>query len=545
MTRLETNIRPIDTLLISTFSMKHGAAAGESLGSESIAGHLLGEKGDEVSVDHVDLQLDPDITALKSRIAQKKPDILGVSVKIGALDQLDNLMQDIDVPMVVMGGALPTFAGAKLLERYPSAIMVYGEGELAITGLVGVIRGGVDKDKVPGIMYLDHGNLVSTQRIRPDLSKRHLPARITTQRVVDELNGLVWAEASRGCNGNCSFCSVRELHNGGFDGDISVDSVIEDLQRLRAIGVDLVSYTDDDFCGDIDRSVELAERIRKEVPGIKYTVSTRADHFWAEKLPRHLVGKESLEGYNTRLRSMTKKLAQSGLVRVFMGLESGSPSQLKRYGKGISVESNYRAIEILREEGIDVVAGYIPIDHLMNLQELKENLHFLRQTGMYLKVSNPLSVLRVQAGSPYLRMLDNTGLLGEQTEDLVFYKAQFQNPNVEQIAELADKWVTDLYAFVFGLKNEAARAVDGVVDDDSILAKSMISQLRELEMGFIESLTDYRMANLMRNNGLQAVIDPFLIRRAQIVKQVEEAISSGRFQHSNSRLKESVKQILQ
>ncbi|MEO6508674.1 MAG: cobalamin-dependent protein, partial [Patescibacteria group bacterium] len=128
---------PVKVGLVSTFSPKHGAAIGESLGSEAIAGHLLGQYGKDIDVQHVDLQLDPDISELAQRIAADPPHILGVSVKIGAVPQLDEIMQAVERlpipegrrPLIVMGGVVPTFATLDLLRRYPDAIMITKEGE--------------------------------------------------------------------------------------------------------------------------------------------------------------------------------------------------------------------------------------------------------------------------------------------------------------------------------------------------------------------------------------------------------------------------------
>ena len=63
--------RPVNVLFVSTFSIKHGAAVSESLGSEVLAGHLIGKRGNAVKVDHVDLQLDPNIGDLAKRIVRE------------------------------------------------------------------------------------------------------------------------------------------------------------------------------------------------------------------------------------------------------------------------------------------------------------------------------------------------------------------------------------------------------------------------------------------------------------------------------------------
>ena len=223
-------------------------------------------------------------------------------------------------------------------------------------------------------------------------------------------------------------------------------------------------------------------------------------------------------------------------------MESGSPSQLKRYGKQVSVEGNYKALEILHELGIDVVAGYIPIDPAMNLTELQENIEFLRRTGMYRKITNPLSVLRVQAGSPYLKLAQQRGLLRESTDDLVFFKSRFEDARVQRVAEVADRWVEDMYVLMFGLKGEVASQTlmlgpGGVATPASRAVENCLFRFRELEMGFIEAVT----VALAQKEGadLSSITSEFVRRRSILAADVVELVHSGVI-GKNPRLQDAV-----
>src|SRR3990167_8464652 len=108
------NSTPVKWDFISTFSHKHGAAVGESLGPEAIAGHLIAENGEGIKVDHFDMQLDSLEEILPSIIAHK-PDIVGLSVKIGSLEQTDQIVSALNAltwekgkrPLLVLGGVVP------------------------------------------------------------------------------------------------------------------------------------------------------------------------------------------------------------------------------------------------------------------------------------------------------------------------------------------------------------------------------------------------------------------------------------------------------
>lgn len=545
-------LTPIRILIVSTFSDKHGGAISESLGGEALAGHLVGAFGDSVIVDHIDFQLlkSPDEALLEA--VRFSPHILAISVKIGALEQLQEFMLQIadhwspsDRPLIVLGGVVPTFAPYDLLAVYPDAIIARREGEPAIEALVDFVRGGRALSSVPGIVYnVSPGHMNETGERRLDLRKRHLPARITSRRVYDELGGMIWAEGSRGCDFNCTFCSIRELHGGGFDGGIRPESVVDDLKNLAALGIRAVSFTDDDFGGDPERTAILARLLREADLDIRFSISTRADHIWRERLNSkgERLSDAELASRNIRLREIMSDLASVGLERVFIGMESGSPTQLRRYGKQVSVEGNYRALEILSELGIDVIAGYIPIDPAMSMVELQENLSFLRRTGMYKKITNPLSVLRVQAGSPYLKLAQNRGLLGEQTKDLVFFKASFEDPGVQKIAEIADQWVEDMYVLMFGLKGEVASQTlllgpGGQATDASKQVETALFNFRELEMEFIEAVTDAVARSA--NADVEDIIDSHHRKRSHYADDVVGLVELGII-GANPRLREAV-----
>ena len=525
------NSTPVKWDFISTFSHKHGATVGESLGPEAIAGHLIGENGEGVKVDHFDMQLDP-LEKIMSNVSAHKPDVLGISVKIGALEQTDKIITAINAipwedghrPLLVLGGVVPTFATVDLSRRYPQTVLATGEAEVASQMIVEAIRGDRSFEEIPGIAFINSvGKIVATyHRLWPQ-SKLHLAARIATKRIYDELKGMIWAEDSRGCDFSCTFCSRRAFRGSGFSGDMWPKRIVDDFEELNNMGIHQVSFTGDDFGGDPERTFRIADEIIQRGIQMEWSVSTRADHIFERK---------NTPEQNARLREIMKHCTEAGLTRVFLGLESGSQSQLKRYGKQITVEENYKAIKVLRELGIDVVAGYIPIDYLMTVTELRETLEFLEKTGMGLKVTNPLSVLRVQSGSPYLKLMEHEGLLEEQTEDLVFYKAHFKDPRIELVAQLADKWVEDLYPLIFGLKGEVATVTlaKEIQNSPARNVESALHAFRRLELSFLRSLVgNLEISESIDRDAINAIQKVFVEKRVQLLEWIKSQLLAGSY----------------
>lgn len=354
------------------------------------------------------------------------------------------------------------------------------------------------------------------------------------------MRGMIWVEDSRGCDFTCTFCSRRALRGSGFSGDMSPKRVVDDLEQLDRMDIHQVSFTGDDFGGNPERTFQIADEIIQRGIQMEWSVSTRADHIFERK---------NTAEQNTRLHEIMKYCTQAGLTRVFLGLESGSQSQLKRYGKQITVEENYRAIEILRELGIDVVAGYIPIDYLMTVGELRETLDFLETTRTGLKVSNPLSVLRIQEGSPYLKLMAHEGLLGERTEDLVFYKAHFKDPRIDLVAQLADKWVEDLYPLIFGLKGEVATVTLAKETQNSPVrnVELTLHSFRRLELSFLKDLVgNLETSADIDYDAIGAIQRSFVEKRGQLLAWVKDQLLAGYYgDASTSRLLSCLNEVSQ
>jgi len=531
-----------EVCLVSTYSPNHASVVSESLGSEALAGDLIGEFGDEVDVSHLDLQIE-DMGSVKERVRKVGRGIVGVSAKIGSLAQLDEIVTSVrqgsENPSLVLGGVVPTFATDELLRRYPEAIIAVGEAELAMRGLVEHTRNQRALETIPGIAFIKDGEKIQTDPRRIDLADLRLPARLTTERVYKDHEGLVWFEGSRGCDWHCTFCSRRSLRGEGFSGNIPVSHVVDDLENLSRMGIRSAHASDDDWGGDTERNLAIAEEILARNIDMKWSISTRADHIWKEVRPGD--NPEDIARENQRLEYIIRRQMAAGLDRVFLGLESFSPSQLKRYGKSISAHANYQAVKVLHELGVNVVAGYIPIDPLMDLGELRENLAGLRATGMYKNVSSPLSILRIQEGSAYLKMAqirgrqDGVNYVGERSDDLVFYEIEnYRDGRVQKIADIAKQWIVEMHPIIFDLKMELFSATqDSILTDlQQKWSENTLERFRELEMQMIESATNLLM--IEPNGSVSHIVNEFNKRRLNLLQEVSVEMAKMGVKLNNS-----------
>jgi len=68
--------------------------------------------------------------------------------------------------------------------------------------------------------------------------------------------------------------------------------------------------------------------------------------------------------------------------RVFVGVESGSPAQLRRYGKGQTVAQTVDALRVASMLRVPLEFGFITFDPLLTPPELAENIAFLARRAV-------------------------------------------------------------------------------------------------------------------------------------------------------------------
>lgn len=176
---------------------------------------------------------------------------------------------------------------------------------------------------------------------------------------------------SQSCMANCSFCPTHSIH--GKWRAKSTAKVIEELNILiDTFGFKTIQFYDDDFLLRKDLNAILAHLKTRE---IEWTCFTRADNIDLSKL---------------------MKMKSSGLIHLFIGVESGSQEVLDYYKKNITVQTNSNAIAMCDLTGVRSEIGIIfgaPID---TLDTIKKSLDFILDNPVdYLGIS----ILSVNPGT--------------------------------------------------------------------------------------------------------------------------------------------------
>jgi hypothetical protein len=355
---------------------------------------------------------------------------------------------------VVVGGHPPSLNPVQCLGLAPDVDFVLrGEGDRGIGALVTALRAPApDLASVPGLAYRDGGEVRATAPPSQiaDLDTLPWPARDTLRHVLERSTdpGSVVARVctSRGCYARCEFCSMVSFYN--LDGAgmkwrsrAPLDVVSEMEHVAREHGVGRFWFIDDEFLGPPrdagKRAIDIAAAIIASGLKIEWGFDTRANGVVAL----------TDEGLST--------LREAGLRVVAMGLESGSQAQLKRFNKGMQVESNWAAVRRLREFGIDHRFGFIMYDPETSFDDLLSNIDFARYAEPH-RICNtgPYRLLNAEypeVGTPFALKLGVRRTSGEAQLERVKPKLstsglgyEFTDPRVGHLRDLLFRFARDV-----------------------------------------------------------------------------------------------------
>jgi len=481
----KTNVKMIFVNLISPkFIVRYQAPLAVNI----LAGYVK-NKMPEIDVKVIDMQkkfedtdkkltinerFENTIESIKQQIineSKKSKLVVGFSMKWTTQDVAKIIVDKIkesnyaDNSLFVLGNIGATYAYKELLNTptFSDALAVVGEGEDALIKIIKVVLKNVklhDMKNYNGIsnvaLNLENQIILNKpKRINLKLYPKHT---ITDSSQVYDKEWDVYAiETSRGCPwGNCTFCSIKEQFdekqakkdNNWKWQPFSLDIVFDNIRRLAKQGAISFDIKDSEFFGPVRKSLEydpFNDTMDRAEMFAKKLIALNED-FNGEIYINHIsvrvdtIYREGEDEKNKRRKEVYTLLKEAGVKGVYLGIESGNESQLRRYCKGVTVKENKEAINFMKKLGFEIEVGFIFFDCLATMEELKENLKFIEETKLYETDSRILGTLRLQQGSPYIQLAKNNGLLGEKKKNFLSYISKFKHKDVELIEDIFYKW---------------------------------------------------------------------------------------------------------
>lgn len=396
----------------------------EPIGIELIGAHILKALKDQVTLDIKWFNFD------RYSFNPLQYDIIGISIHINGLHVFENIYRLCHgcgfKGLIIAGNSIATFGYTQLLEKYPDVICSIGEGEYTITEIVrGYLNGCLDLTRIPNLAYMDKEKLITTERIVFDLKEYLPPLRVYNKQIKENM-GISRIEASRGCSWNrCSFCGAAHKYNNTDWRPIDIEIILEQLVELSDSGLTTVYFCDEDFIGnDSERFALLVEKIQEKMKSSE--ISPKMKFFISVK-PIDIINPSNLE--------IIKRFIYCGLKDLFVGIESGCESQLRRYNKCTNIDTNLKAIDkirLLEKAGLSIDIGFIFFDYYMTPDNVKENIRFIENSKLYTLASSLIKPLRIQ---PYTKTFADTSDIhtNEFLLDDLMYSYHFANDIVEHI----------------------------------------------------------------------------------------------------------------
>lgn len=305
---------------------------------------------------------------------------------------------------IVMGGYSATYEYDSIMNECSAVdCIVRGEGEEVLVDLAAKLENGEDWRGLASVVHREGSGVVANPM-------RALPMNLDTIKFpwrspfLDRI-GLASILSTRGCYAKCSFCNIQEFYNLSGYGGIrtrSAKDVVDEIELIHhQYGLRKFLFIDDDMLGaefyDKGRSVAIASEILERGLKIEFEVAGRAN---------------DVIKFESALAAMKK----AGLVRVYIGIESGSESQLKRQRKGVKVKHNLEALAILKRQGLGLDMGFIPFDPWSTPEETIDNVRFLESSGvMEAGNLNTMAVTTI--------LYPGTGLYDKAKEEGLFVRA--------------------------------------------------------------------------------------------------------------------------
>jgi radical SAM superfamily enzyme YgiQ (UPF0313 family) len=325
-----------------------------------------------------------------ARVLAHQPDIFGLSVMSSNINRglkfLKMVKHARPTVTTVLGGQHATLFDQLLLREVPEMDMALrGEGEESFPGLCQTLQGNLGLTGLPGLSYRNGRKIIQG---RPQIVK-DLDALPFPDRTIPDYQGYYaqWGHwqtglgvpvtsllSSRGCPGHCTFCTRIPAELSRWR-PRSPENVLQELQQLSRDGYKMVVFTDENLTVSIPRMEHLCRLIIQADLRMRFAFEGFVEH-----LPDSTLG----------------LMRQAGFDLFFLGVETGSDPQRRRYHKPGSAHAVAQGIQRAKKHHFLVYAWLMiggPGETRVDLENTKD---FLREAQPHLiNVGN----LRVHPGS--------------------------------------------------------------------------------------------------------------------------------------------------
>jgi radical SAM superfamily enzyme YgiQ (UPF0313 family) len=370
-------------------------------------------------------------------------------------------------------GFYPTFAYQEILEQCPEIdAVIVGEPEQTFAQLAeNIAQGQPGSSPLPGLAWRGGQREIIMQRREPEANLDLMPYPLRSEALLCLPQTSI--EGSRGCYGGCTFCYINPYYGkpSCWRGR-SPENIIAEIDYLiEKYGTKSFYFVDPNFFGPgqagRERVLRLAALLKE----------------------RNLIF--GMEGRVNDIREDTLgPLMEAGLREMLIGLESGRNESLKRLNKMTTVEQNEKALQILRQYGLEPNVGFIMFEPDSSLEDIRTNFEFLLRNNLLTNLPITANVLYhpqiILQGTQSYQQLQKAGrlqLLATTYEGTI----AFADGQVAALAKLMSKITNYLFRRMEGIWSERVAEPPGAEimyqQANQVLISCFQETLKELETG--------------------------------------------------------------
>lgn len=377
---------------------------------------------------------------LLQRVTRAAPALVGIAATQAtvqrALQLASGVKSSLPDSVVVLGGEEASFTAPNLLAAHPAVDgVIVGEGEAPFADLAGRLLRRLQPsfEAIPGAVFRGGEGL----RWNPPVHEADLDSLPWIGPLQAQVGGPVALVTSRGCCGACTFCSTprfnRLCRRPAWRGR-SPESVVEEIAATASSSphdpVDIHIH-DADFLGMGDEGIARARRIAELLVAQRSRARIR---FACQAVT---AAKAGVDFWRLWLRA--------GLMKVFVGYESGVDEDLTFYRKPSRLVDNLAAWRVLRVAGVATQIGFIMYNPFSTPERVAANLSFLRRIGQDHVFKHVASSLEVYPGTAAYDILEDRGLLSTDPSTNGV-SAVCVHPRISEILDALRPYRAGLYA---------------------------------------------------------------------------------------------------
>jgi anaerobic magnesium-protoporphyrin IX monomethyl ester cyclase len=335
---------------------------------------------------------------LAKRLENEAPDLVAVSSlstcnAYAVVRTLEVAKKVAPEAFTVTGGQHFTALAEPSLSEYPVIdAIVRGEGEHTLVEMVESLESGEGLEEVKGLTFRHGDEIVSTppRPLIKDLDSLPMPGYHFVEGNLNRYHFKMMAgdkrylilEGSRGCSHGCTFCSQCSFWGNRWRAK-SGRRIAEEMEYcLEKFDAEFLWLTDDNFAFG-PRADEMFKEINARGFGddLYWFVQARVDDV-------------------ARNRESIPEMRRAGNQWILLGIESGDPETLSRYGKGTTPDQAQQAIRALQENDVFAQGTFI----IGNRGDTQGSIEGLRR---YVEVIDPdLAIFMILTPYPGTELYD-------------------------------------------------------------------------------------------------------------------------------------------